>query len=108
MVLGRGSQSCVRNGDKAAQRYQKSGGEVHRISLENVSQRQCGDFHGFVYAFHMYSSLSFNLALVLHFGSVQTARTSSGFRNILELLFQFPDMLRLKVTNQTNGGLPAL
>jgi hypothetical protein len=27
---------------------------------------------------------------------------------ILELPFQFPDMLRLKVINQTNGGLSAL
>ena len=27
---------------------------------------------------------------------------------MLELLFQFPDVLRLKVTNQTNGGLSAL
>src|SRR4029077_20041219 len=78
---------------------------AHRISPENVSQRLCGDCHGFVYAFHLVctSPLSFNLALVLHFGSVQAARASSGFRSILEVRFQFPDMLRLKVTNQTSG-----
>src|SRR6266478_2725095 len=52
MMLGCASQSCVRSGDKAGQRYQKSGGEAHRISFEHVSHRRCGDFHCFVYAFH--------------------------------------------------------
>jgi hypothetical protein len=37
MVLGCGSQSCVRIGEKAGQSYQKSGGETHRISFEHVS-----------------------------------------------------------------------
>src|ERR1700737_1815795 len=37
MMLVGGSQSCVRNGDKAGQRSQQSGGEAHRISLEHVS-----------------------------------------------------------------------
>src|SRR4029453_1307213 len=37
MMLGRGSQSCVRTGDKAGQRCQQSGGEAHRIPLEHVS-----------------------------------------------------------------------
>jgi hypothetical protein len=76
MVLGRGSQSCVRNGDKAAQRYQKSGGEAHRISLENVSQRQCGDFHGFVYAFHMYLLAEFQ------FGSRFAFRLGANGENV--------------------------
>src|SRR6266478_8958744 len=57
MMLRPGSQSCVRNGDKAGQRYQKTGCEAHRISLEHVSHRMCGDFHRFVYAFHWYVSL---------------------------------------------------
>jgi hypothetical protein len=57
MMLGFGSQSWVWNGDKAGQRYQKTGGEANRISFENVSHRMCGDFHRFVHAFHWYVSL---------------------------------------------------
>lgn len=34
---GRGGHSCVRTGEKAGQRYQKSDGEAHRISLEHLS-----------------------------------------------------------------------
>src|SRR5713101_6793150 len=52
MMLGCASQSCVWSGDKAGQRYQKSGGEAHRISFEHFSHRRCGDFHCLVYAFH--------------------------------------------------------
>jgi hypothetical protein len=54
MMLRSGSQSYVRNGAKAGQHYQKSGGEAKRISFENVFHRMCGDFHRFVYVFHWY------------------------------------------------------
>src|SRR5258706_6130227 len=57
MMLGCGSQSCVRNGDKDRHRCQENRGEAHRISLELVSRRLCGKFHCFVYAFHWYVSL---------------------------------------------------
>src|ERR1700732_690519 len=57
MMLGGGRPSCVRDGDKDRQRCQENGGEAHRISLEHVSRRLCGDFHCFVYAFHWYVSL---------------------------------------------------
>src|SRR5437660_11661563 len=36
LMPGCGSRSRVRTGDKAGQRYQESGGEAHRISLEHV------------------------------------------------------------------------
>jgi hypothetical protein len=57
MMLVWGSQSCVRNGDKAGQRCEENGGEARQISLEHVSCRLCGEFHCFVYAFHWYVSL---------------------------------------------------
>src|SRR6266478_5811880 len=81
MMLGSGSQSCFRRGGKDDQRCQQSGGEAYRISFENVSHRLCGNVHRFVYAFHWYVSLllSFNLALVLHFGSAQAARNVFRF-----------------------------
>src|SRR5882762_2239078 len=70
MMLRCGSQSCVRNGDKAGQRCEENGGEAHQISLEDVSFRLCGEFHCFAYAFHWYVSLlSLNSALMLHLGS---------------------------------------
>jgi hypothetical protein len=76
MMLGCSSQSCVRTSDKAGQRHQESGGEAHRISLENVSQRQCGDFHGFVYAFHMYLLAEFQ------FGSRFAFRLGANGENV--------------------------
>src|SRR6266567_3896524 len=43
MMLGCGSQSCVRTGDQADQRGQESSGEGFRISLEHVSApNNCG------------------------------------------------------------------
>src|SRR5882762_5471221 len=60
MMLGSGSQSCVRRGDKDDQRCQQSSGEAYRISFENISHRLCGDFHLFVSAFH----LSFDIAFL--------------------------------------------
>src|SRR5260370_40329686 len=71
MMLVWGSQSCVRNRDKAGQRCEENSGEARPISLEHVSRRMCGDFHCFAYAFHWYVALrlSFDLDLVLHFGA---------------------------------------
>jgi hypothetical protein len=57
MMLVWGSQSCVRNGDKAGHRCEENGGEARQISLEYVSCCLCGEFHCFVYAFHWYVSL---------------------------------------------------
>src|SRR5580693_7497891 len=48
MVLGCGSQSCVRSGDKAGQRYQESGGEAHRISCEHISHAEGSTDRGII------------------------------------------------------------
>src|SRR5712675_3373086 len=78
MMLVWGSQSCVRNGDKAGQSWEENGGEARQISLEHVSCRLCGRFHGFVYAFHWYVSLSeFELSSDVAFGLLQADQSSA-------------------------------
>jgi len=81
MMLVWGSQSCVRNGDKAGHRCEENGGEPRQISLEHVSCRLWRRVPLLCLCFFigMYPLLSLNSALMLHLGSCKRISRATAF-----------------------------